>query len=107
MGKSQHGHSCSVHKCCGTALLHVGSYVCFSKTGFVWRDGKEEDILKVYFLRTVCARARLDPWASILLFVPTATIIFGLAYLRFTSAIVNFATMSQSARNIIVMLGVA
>ncbi len=51
MGKSQCGCSCGVHNCCGTALLHVGSYVCFSKKRFAWSNGEEEDILEVYFLK--------------------------------------------------------
>ncbi len=52
MGKPQHGCLCGVHNYCGTALLCIGSYVCFSRMRFVWRDGGEEDVLEVYFLET-------------------------------------------------------
>ena len=49
--KFQRGRSCGDQVCCGTALLHVGSHVCFHKTRFAWRDGAEEDVLEVYFLQ--------------------------------------------------------
>ncbi len=32
------------------ASTNVVALRCFSKTRFAWRDGKEEDVLKVYFL---------------------------------------------------------
>jgi hypothetical protein len=48
--ESQRGLSCHEHYCCGTTLLGAGSYVCFRKTRFAWRDGKEENVLEVYFL---------------------------------------------------------
>ena len=48
--ESQRGQSCHEHYCCGTVLLRVGSYVCFRKTQFAWRDGDEENTLEVYFL---------------------------------------------------------
>ena len=49
-GESQRGRSCNTHSCCGTALLRVGSFVCFNRTQFVCRDGEEEDVLEVNFL---------------------------------------------------------
>lgn len=49
--ESQRGRSCDDHGCCGTALLRVGSHVCFRKTRFAWRDGEEEDVLEVYYLK--------------------------------------------------------
>jgi len=48
-GESQRGRSCGEHNVCGgTALARVGSYVCFGKARFAWRDGKEEDIVEVF-----------------------------------------------------------
>ena len=49
--ESQHGRSCGDHDCCGTVLGCIGSHFCFRKAQFVWRDGKEEDVLEVYFLQ--------------------------------------------------------
>ena len=43
--------SCGDHNCCGAVLVRVGSHVCFRKARFAWRDGKEEDVLEVYFLQ--------------------------------------------------------
>ena len=47
-GESQRGRSCGEHNVCGTALVRVGSYVCFAKARFAWRDGKEEDVVEVF-----------------------------------------------------------
>jgi hypothetical protein len=29
----------------------VGSYVCFSKARFAWRDGKEENVVEVFHIK--------------------------------------------------------
>ena len=50
-GESQRGHSCGEHDVCGTALIHVGSYLCFVKARFAWRDGKEEDVVEVFHVK--------------------------------------------------------
>jgi len=47
-GESQRGCSCSEHNVCGTALVRVGSYVCFGKERFAWCDGKEENVVEVF-----------------------------------------------------------
>jgi hypothetical protein len=47
-GESQRGHSFGEHNVCGTALVRVGSYVCFGKARFAWRDGKEEHVVEVF-----------------------------------------------------------
>jgi len=47
-GESQRGHSCGEHNVCGTALVRVGSYVCFGKARFAWRDEKEENVVEVF-----------------------------------------------------------
>jgi hypothetical protein len=47
-GESQRGRSCGKHYVCGTALVHVGSYVCFGKARFTWRDEKEEYVVEVF-----------------------------------------------------------
>ncbi len=50
-GESQCGQSCGEHYVCGTELVRVGSYVCFVKARFAWRDGKEEDVVEVFHLK--------------------------------------------------------
>ena len=50
-GESQRGQSCGEHYVCGTALVRVGSYVCFGKARFAWRDGKEEDVVEVFHVK--------------------------------------------------------
>ncbi len=50
-GESQHGRWCGEHYVCGTALVRVGSYVCFGKARFAWHDGKEEDVVEVFHVR--------------------------------------------------------
>jgi hypothetical protein len=47
-GESQRGRSCGEHNVCGIALVRMGSYVCFGKARFAWRDGKEENIVEVF-----------------------------------------------------------
>jgi hypothetical protein len=50
-GESQRGQSCSEHYVCGTTLVHVGSYVCFGKARFAWRNGKKEDVVEVFHVK--------------------------------------------------------
>jgi hypothetical protein len=50
-GESQRGRSCGEHNVCGTALVRVGSYVCFGKARFAWRDGKEENVVEVFHVK--------------------------------------------------------
>ena len=50
-GESQHGQSCGEHYVSGTALVHVGSYVCFGKARFAWRNGKKEDVVEVFHVK--------------------------------------------------------
>ena len=47
-GESQRGHSCGEHNVCGNALVQGGSYVCFGKARFAWRDGKEENVVEAF-----------------------------------------------------------
>ena len=47
-GESQRGRSCGEHNVCGIALVRMGSYVCFGKARFAWRDGKEENVVEVF-----------------------------------------------------------
>ena len=50
-GESLRGRSCGEHNLCGTALVRVGSYVCFGKARFAWRDGTEEDVVEVFHVK--------------------------------------------------------
>ncbi len=43
-------------------LVRVGSYVCFVKARFAWRDGKEEDVVEVFMSRKAVRRVRLATW---------------------------------------------
>ena len=47
-GESQRSRLCSEHYVCGTTLVCVGSYLCFVKARFAWRDGKEEDVVEIF-----------------------------------------------------------
>ena len=49
IGESQQGRSCNKHRVCGSQLRE-GSYICFRKTRFAWRDGDEEDVRDVFHL---------------------------------------------------------
>ena len=66
--ESQCGRSCRDHNCCGAALLRVGSHVCFRKTRFAWRNGKEEDVLEVYFLEEGLQKCKVGYLAKHLAF---------------------------------------
>jgi hypothetical protein len=57
--ESQRGRSCPKHSCCGSALIRVGSHVCFRKTRFAWRDGEEEDVLEAYFIEDGLATCKV------------------------------------------------
>ena len=50
-GESQRGRSCGEHNVCGNALVRGGSYVCFDKARFAWRDGKEENVVEVFHVK--------------------------------------------------------
>ena len=50
-GESQHGRSCGAHYICGTVLVHMVSYVCFSKTRCAWCDEKEEGVVEVFHIK--------------------------------------------------------
>ena len=57
--ETQRGRSCAKHRCCGEALVRVGSHVCFRKTRFAWRDGEEEDVLEVIHLEDGLATCKV------------------------------------------------
>jgi hypothetical protein len=67
-GESQRGRSCGEHNVCSTALVCVGSYVCFGKARFAWCDGKEEDVVEVFHVEEGCKMCKVDYLAKHLTF---------------------------------------
>ena len=58
-GESQRDCLCSEHNVCGTALVRVGSYVCFGKERFAWRDRKEENVVEVFHVEEGCKTCKI------------------------------------------------
>ncbi len=89
---------------CGSQL-RVGSFVCFCKTRFAWRDGKDEDVLEVFVIKNGVFRdVRLVICPSILPLGQTVTMVSAPVSSRFTPAIARYVTMSTRGRSSIAML---
>ena len=58
-GESQRDRLCSEHNVCGTELVRVGSYVCFGKERFAWRDRKEENVVEVFHVEEGCKTCKI------------------------------------------------
>jgi hypothetical protein len=97
-GESQRGHSCGEHNICGTALVRVGSYVCFGKARFAWRDGKEENVVKVFHVEEGRKTCKVGYLAKHLAFHADRY--------RYTPAIKPFVRMLLSNLSFIAILGV-
>jgi hypothetical protein len=85
----------------------VGSYVCFSKARFAWRDGKEENVVEVFHIKEGRKTCKVGYLAKFLAFSADRYDGSVRASRRYTSAIEPFVRMLLSNLSFIAILGVA
>ena len=107
-GEKQRNRTCKLHKQvpCGSQLC-VGTFVCFRKNQFAWRNEKDDDCWKFLSSIMVFRGVRLGICPSILLLGRTVTMVSAPVLSRFTPTIAQHVTTLPRGRSSIAVLVVA